>query len=368
MASGGTTKGGYDYEFVTAPPKTLECPVCLLTLRDPHVISCCGNEFCQRCIERVQRDDKPCPLCNEPNFTTLLHKKLVREVNALAIRCPQKEQGCEWEGELGQVQQHLNPGAGRDMSKGCGFVMVACSHQCGAELPRHLLGEHESEACPKRPIKMQIASLVRKFEAVVAENQLLRKELDDVKQRCGELEKKSIRVNNDFIRITDQYTTLKANTVPLTLPPVYMIIDNFKHLKSNKIFWFSDPFYSHPGGYKMAVVVSPYGCSDGAGTHMSVHVQLRRGEFDDQLQWPFNGLVTIEAYNWTTNQWSASITINLTNAEHQEYIDRPKMFRNASKGCARYISYAALERHYLNVVNRDSLSLRVSSVKLLDLL
>ena len=365
MASGGTTKGGYDYE------------VCLLTLRDPHIISCCGNEFCQRCIERVQRDGKPCPLCNEPNFTTLLHKKLVREVNALAIRCPQKEQGCEWEGELGQVQQHLNSGAGRDMSKGCGFIIVACSHQCGAELPRCLLGEHESEACPKRPIEMQIASLVRKFEAVVTENQLLRKELgeikqihkeelDGLKQRCGELEKKSVRVNSDLIKMTDQYASLKANTVPLTLPPVYMIIDNFKHLKSNNIFWFSDPFYSHPGGYKMAVVVSPYGCSDGAGTHTSVHVQLRHGEFDDQLQWPFNGLVTIEAYNWTINQWSGSTTINLTNTQHPEYVDRPRKFRNASKGCARYISYAALERHYLNVVGHDCLSLRVSSVKLLD--
>ena len=60
-------------------PKSLECPVCLMTFRDPHVISCCGNEFCQVCIERVHRDGKPCPLCNEPNFTTMLHKKLVRE-------------------------------------------------------------------------------------------------------------------------------------------------------------------------------------------------------------------------------------------------------------------------------------------------
>ena len=110
MATHG--KGGYDYEFVSPPPKSLECSVCLLTLRDPHVISCCGNEFCQACIERVKRDGKPCPLCNEQNFTTLLHKKLVREVNALVIHCPQKELGCEWEGELGQVQRHLNPGAG----------------------------------------------------------------------------------------------------------------------------------------------------------------------------------------------------------------------------------------------------------------
>ena len=149
MAAGGASKGGYDYEFVTPPGKSLECPVCLLTLRDPHMISCCGNEFCQQCIERVQRDGKPCPLCNYPNFTTFLNKKLVREVNALVVRCPQKEQGCAWEGELGQLQSHLNPGTGVSASKGCGFVMVECSYQCGAHLQRRLLQEHEMEICPK---------------------------------------------------------------------------------------------------------------------------------------------------------------------------------------------------------------------------
>ena len=64
-------KGGYDYEFVSPPPKSLECPVCLLTLRDPHVISCCSYEFCKVCIKHVQKDGKPCPLCDE--LAKLLH-------------------------------------------------------------------------------------------------------------------------------------------------------------------------------------------------------------------------------------------------------------------------------------------------------
>ena len=165
-----TSKGGYDYEFVSPAPKSLECPVCLLTLRDPHVISCCGNEFCQVCIERVQRNGKPCPLCNEPKFTTFLHKKLVREVNALVVRCPQKELGCEWKGELGQLQSRLIPVPGVTvLSKGCDFVMVECTYQCGAQLRRQLLQEHEMEICPKRLIEMQVASLVHKFEAITVE-------------------------------------------------------------------------------------------------------------------------------------------------------------------------------------------------------
>lgn len=68
----------------------------------------------------------------------MLNKKLVREINALVIRCPQKELGCDWEGELQKVESHLNPGAGVAMSesKGCGYVMVECAYQCGAQLQR----------------------------------------------------------------------------------------------------------------------------------------------------------------------------------------------------------------------------------------
>ena len=161
-----SNKGGYDYEFVRPPPKSLECPVCLTILRDPHVISCCGHEFCQVCIERVQRDRKPCPLCNEQNFSTFLHKKLAREIKALVVCCPHKEQGCEWEGELGLLPNHLNPASEIGGKKGCGYVIVACSYECGVYLQRRNIHEHEMESCPKYPIEMQVAGLMRKFEAI----------------------------------------------------------------------------------------------------------------------------------------------------------------------------------------------------------
>lgn len=183
-----TSKRGYDYDFVD-PPKSLECPLCLLTLRDPHMISCCGHEFCESCIQRVQSDGKPCPLCNEPNFSTLLNKKLIREINSLVIRCPQKDQGCEWEGELGQVQQHLNPGA---ELKGCGYVIMECTYQCGARLQRRIVQEHEMDICPKRPIEMQMASLMKKFETIHVENQLIKQELERVKE-TNEQKMKEVR-------------------------------------------------------------------------------------------------------------------------------------------------------------------------------
>ena len=339
-----TGKGGYDHDFVDAPPKSLECPVCLLTLRDPHVISCCGNEFCQLCIQRVQRDGKPCPLCNEPNFTTLLHKKLVREVNALVVRCPQKELGCDWEGVLGQLEQHLNPGL--SSSSGCGYVMVECSYQCGAHLQRQMVREHEMEVCPKRPIEMQVASMMRKFEAICNENQLLQQELNQVKeahqqqmnrveQELSDTKKENYQLKKTCLELTanvdamrvdvdeqklmlkskcdaleEKCALLQTHKYPLPVPPFYFLVDNVDQFQESHWWRYtSDSFYSHPGGYKMNVDIYPNHKVVQQATHLSLYVYICRGEFDDQLQWPFDGKITAQAFNRTKEQWSRECTI-----------------------------------------------------------
>ena len=195
------------------------------------------------CTERGQA----LPLCNTPEFTTFLHKKLVREVNGLVVHCPQREAGCGWEGELGHLEQHLNPGSSCTEGSGCGFVIMTCPRQCGMQFQRRSLTEHEIEICPKRPIEMQIASLVRKFEAVVTENQLIKKELDVVKRTHRE----------ELDTLRQKCSSLEAVCVPV--PPFYFALHNYKQWKNDHHIWYSNPFYSHPGGYKMVVSVYPNG-------------------------------------------------------------------------------------------------------------
>ena len=45
--------GGHDCDFVESPSDSLECPVCLLVLREPHLLSCCGVKICHSCISGV---------------------------------------------------------------------------------------------------------------------------------------------------------------------------------------------------------------------------------------------------------------------------------------------------------------------------
>ena len=41
-------EGGYDDEqFVDVIDDNLKCPLCLLILREPHLLSCCGTHICR---------------------------------------------------------------------------------------------------------------------------------------------------------------------------------------------------------------------------------------------------------------------------------------------------------------------------------
>ena len=145
--------GGYPCEFVEKPSQFLqtECSVCLQILREPQIVSCCGYSFCKTCIERIQAKNNPCPLCIESNFTTLHDKRLQRSLSELDVRCVYQSDGCGWVSKLGALDQHLNvnPDPERRLS-GCDFIELGCEY-CGDLFKRHLIKEHESEQCPKRP-------------------------------------------------------------------------------------------------------------------------------------------------------------------------------------------------------------------------
>ena len=96
---------GYDCHFVEPLSDSLQCPVCLLTFRDPHLLSCCGHKGCALCIDRIKAADQPCPLCQQP-FTSLLDKQLQRKVMALRVFCSKKSAGCRWAGELRDLEAY----------------------------------------------------------------------------------------------------------------------------------------------------------------------------------------------------------------------------------------------------------------------
>ena len=140
--------GGYEHEFLedSAKLKDFECPLCLHVTREPSLTSCCGQHFCQSCINRIITGSKPCPFCKEKTFTILLDKKQKRKVLELKVSCTMKDRGCTWTGNLGDLNTHS------DVQNGsCQYVDVNCSNKCGKNVQRRHLPKHLSEECPKRP-------------------------------------------------------------------------------------------------------------------------------------------------------------------------------------------------------------------------
>lgn len=161
--------GGHECELVKPLAKELqsECPVCLLVLRDPHVVSCCAKTFCEVCITRLKKAEKRCPTCNARDFTSEPDKKLKSALNKVQVRCGNQRGGCEWEGRLRDLEAHLNisPSDSDSKSTGCQFAGIQCKF-CSGRYKRLSILEHESNNCPKRPYTCSECQLKGTYEAI----------------------------------------------------------------------------------------------------------------------------------------------------------------------------------------------------------
>ncbi len=148
---------GYQCEFFESVVD-YECPLCLHVTREPSLTSCCGQHFCQACIQKIAFDNKPCPLCKESSFTTLLDKKQRRRVLDLKVYCDKKAGGCDWVDGLGELEQHLG--------EKCELVFVNCPQNCGEAYARRFLAAHIIYDCPRRPHSCKYCHLMGKYQDI----------------------------------------------------------------------------------------------------------------------------------------------------------------------------------------------------------
>ena len=141
------------------------------------------------------------------------------------------------------------------------------------------------------------------------------------------------------------------------LPPCSFVMTNFSEKKHKE--WYSQPFHTHNMGYKMCLRVDADGLDTGKGTHMSVFVYLMRGEFDDQLQWPFRGSVTIQLLNQRGGEGHRVYTL-LYNDQTPDIGCRVTVSERADGwGNPKFISHDMLRPNYLQ---NDQLRFCISEV------
>ena len=163
-----TDRGRYEYVFIDNVPDRYICKICHSPSRDPLLTVCCGNVFCKSCLETAKLNPdigNACPTCrNVTEFNTFPNKQLDREIRSLHVMCTNKERDCEWQGELNDINNHL------ENSNGCQFVNVACSNKCGKMLQRRYLTSHVETECPRRKVDCQYCPITREYEFIEGEH------------------------------------------------------------------------------------------------------------------------------------------------------------------------------------------------------
>ena len=354
--------GGYDCDFVEKPPEAIqtECPVCLLILKEPCLISCCGHKFCQECIERVKKDDKPCPLCGEQDFTFLRERGLERFLQGSEVWCAHKKEGCEWKGKLGKLQEHQDPCTSpASQLNGCKFVAVECMYKCGEWSQRRHIATHQKEQCKKRPYSCDYCrDFASTFEDVVGvhypqcgkypvtfpndcgthkmerqdleghlrdkcplalvdcpfhyagcETQLPRKDMPEhMKETVTHLATVTQRLTVENQKLMKENTELRHMVQAIGADMRALKEDLHQEINTSR--WLlefsvtykeervhSPAFYTHLHGYRMCISVDPKGHGSGKGTHVSIFTCMLHGPFDNYLKWPFKGKITIQLVN-----------------------------------------------------------------------
>ena len=206
----------------------------------------------------------------------------------------------------------------------------------------------------------------------VAPGKHSRTELDKVECAAGETElasKTSSVGGEGGVTRTHITSALRPSSdgmrTDTPIPPVTMVMRGFISCKMRGLHWFSPSFYSRIGGYKMCLAVNANGRGSGADTHVTVIVYLMRGEYDDNLVWPFRGDVTLHLVNCNVDEGHVEWTAHFEEGDPDDVGGRVMEGERAPRGWGwdQFISHSALGYgRNIEFLDKDVLEFRVTSI------
>ena len=248
------------------------------------------------------------------------------------------ERGCQWTGTIGVLDNHIAT---------CQFALVPCPNKCeddkGAgelHFMRKNLDNHLKSKCPKRAYMCQHCGEKGTYTSITEDHdkvcdkkiipcpnkgrgcslsmqrgktkQHVRSVCDYTEVACAyenlgcavKMMRRDItkhQENDDKVHLHLSLRTLclqeKEHKTLSEGEAVIYKLTGYASKKEKNTRFFSNPFYTSSGGYKMHISVDANGYSDGKGTHIAVSTILLKGHYDDQLHWPFQGTITYELLN-----------------------------------------------------------------------
>ncbi|XP_065887779.1 TNF receptor-associated factor 4-like [Dysidea avara] len=207
----------------------------------------------------------------------------------------------------------------------CSGNMVPCPNSCGEELIQFCNLERHLSICPCELVSCSFANVGCKerlkrqhlqlhIETSILEHQELMHDafikIKEQNERLKQVQKSADYWINGYRIMAEEVKrnnwrlylsslAVVSTSIPVPLSPVVLEITNYNSIatKTRGLQYFSVPFYTHSGGYKMQLGIYPNGTTARNSTHLSLSIYIMKGENDERLDWPFAGSVKIFVLN-----------------------------------------------------------------------
>ncbi|XP_003388779.1 PREDICTED: TNF receptor-associated factor 4-like [Amphimedon queenslandica] len=396
MATCDDYGGGYDFKFVDGdPPDEYQCHICTLVAQDPQQVTCCYNIYCKSCLDTLKEKGQGfiCPTCRSSlEGKYFKDGRVERGIKSLKVYCTNTDSGCQWMGTINDIDTHL--------INSCTYQLVPCTNECGEMIRRSSLKTHLTDNCTKQMVNCQYCKRKGLWKLIASESHLdecpdlliqcsnegcnkkiLRRSRASHNETCPKAivpceyntvgcEKRMKREEQEKHNEESMKQHLKAavKKIEVLLPTNQLFkLNEYTELKEEEEDWYSPGFYTSPGGYKVSLNVVANGCDDGEDTHVSCYICLMAGEYDDILEWPFQGEVTVELLNQLEDKNHCKLSVPFDESTPDRYKQRVREGRNTvGMGRQKFIPHEELE--YDPVTNcqylkDDSLYFRVTTSK-----
>ena len=302
-----------------------------------------------------------CPnKCGEAPERQNLDKHITNDCPLTVIDCSFKHVGCEVKLPREEMSTHVNENIGAHLT------LQAASHEkltstMGAEAPQEQTTTLDSDQQVKKVtegLKKLCESTLSHMMLSITSHKQLETENRLLKTKCGKLQLENEQFKKQITTLMKNMQIIQISLIPTC--PAELTMTDFEQHKKDDDQWFSIPFYSHPKGYKMCVRVDANGHGQGKHTHTSIYIHLMKGEFDDQLKWPFRGEVTVKLVNQKQDRGHHDGTVSCTDDTPGSRVTEGERSKDGW-GASNFITYADLQAKYLM---NDCLRMRIKKVVL----
>ena len=339
--------GGYNYQFVDEEklPDECTCPICTLVQREAHQVICCGKIYCKSCLDELKSksDYFKCPNCRSSLHGENKYfpdKNTITKIRHFAIYCNKKGKGCQWEGLLKDFEEgHLLK---------CPYQIIVCSNKCGVTLQRQELDRHLEEECPRRQFTCPLCKKWGEYKTITGyhirtcpdyvlkcpnagcDERIKRSQMTHHRNACQKERvccqhssigckttikreglpshakehrsshldlaiKEAHKLKRDQEHMSFDLNLAKQEICQLKTQTFKIPVIKMQNYSRNKERWISPGFYVSTSSYKMALKVTTY--KWWILEYLSCYLALLPGEYDDTLEWPFQGEVIVELLN-----------------------------------------------------------------------